>query len=417
MNLLKGSFPAPKLINAIDSNSKALQTKVRFSADTENHKFISLLENGKEIENPIIGTGKETPQLEEQSLEISIIAVIPSPMAGSIIQPVASGIIEIGGRSGVKQNSPVFVGGLEQLGDTQNFHQQQKTALDFTLSNRPPINLKEINSGISIGKSSGIVSEQPASDVDFLNPINFQNPILSNQRETPNQNKIQLPDNSADQPNNKAIGPFIKLPDDPLDRVRLPISQGIQKTKIVPIPLPSTTPSAILPVIQNAVSQQVIHAVLLQVPTGSTGMIQPAQTIAVQLMPKNLGIVEITISRSNRQLSIVVETNRTETESLLRAEISTISKLLTGAGFSMEEVAVRHNPHLDSILNGQKEYRASESSLADEAISWDSNPTKNNSPETKSRRFSESQMENTESPNSLEPQTTSIKEHRAGIFL
>ena len=417
MNLLKSSFPASNLINANNFESKALLSKVQAPADMESHNFLSLLGDGKEIGNFKLEKSKEAPQLEEHLLPMSFIAGIPTLMAGATSHPIANENSEAEDQSGLAHNFSALADGLLQLRDSRISHQEQKTTFDFTLSYRPTISLKEIDTSNSMVKFTGTASDQLETDVDFLNPTNFQKTTIGNPREAPTQVNFRLPYNSADQTIMKAIGPSSNFSDEPIDRASLPISNGIQKTTIVPVLVPSTVPNAILPIIQNSVSQQIIHAVLLQVPTGSTGIIQPAQTIAVQLMPKNLGIVEITISRSNRQLNIVVETNRTETEKLLRIEISTISKLLTGVGFSMEDVTVRHNPHLDPVLNSQKEHRALDSNLADEAVSWDFNQTNNNNPETKSRQLSKSQMQNNELLSSIEPEATLIKEHRIGIYL
>ena len=71
------------------------------------------------------------------------------------------------------------------------------------------------------------------------------------------------------------------------------------------------------------------------------------QSIEVQLVPKNLGIVEVKIRHSNRHLGIVIETKTKEAESLLRSEIAAISKSLVAAGLSMDEITIRFNPRLE----------------------------------------------------------------------
>ncbi len=141
-----------------------------------------------------------------------------------------------------------------------------------------------------------------------------------------------------------------------------PITIATQKV------VPSTTLSPAI-LIVDAITKNISAAPVsgLKVPVTVPGAVPVGvnYSIEVQLIPKNLGIVEVMINRTGQQLSISIQTNNASAEAILKSEIQAISKSLASSGFALDDIIVKGNMRLEQSIDIS---RRETSSVADAGI-------------------------------------------------
>ena len=82
-----------------------------------------------------------------------------------------------------------------------------------------------------------------------------------------------------------------------------------------------------------------------------------AKSIAIQLVPKTLGVVEIQITNTNGRLDIMIQTQTDAAERLLQSELKGITETLRGANLTIEQVTITNNPQLEQQQHQNRQQR------------------------------------------------------------
>lgn len=80
---------------------------------------------------------------------------------------------------------------------------------------------------------------------------------------------------------------------------------------------------------------------------------QNLKRIEVQLVPRNLGVVEITVQRDNNGIQIMVRAETAEAEKLIASERNTIQEAMRNAGLALDDLKVVSLPPADRDANGR----------------------------------------------------------------
>lgn len=184
----------------------------------------------------------------------------------------------------------------------------------------------------------------------------------------------------------------------------------IAEQKTVPVPATTIITKAI---IQNFQTQRI------DVPSNNLAIVAPVASsslrlIEVQLVPKNLGVVEVKIRLSNRHMDIVIETKTKEAESLLRLEMSSISKTLASAGLSVDEITIRYNPRLEHADSRENRLANTESDKLTQE-NFNGEKGQQSRPELDQKPLNQSQNSNKLS--NSDPQNSSNTGLRRGVYM
>ncbi len=166
-------------------------------------------------------------------------------------------------------------------------------------------------------------------------------------------------------------------------------------------------------IIQNIYSPPTPAAVSNSLTVVPQGLSNTVQTIEIQLVPKNLGVVEVKISRSRGRLEIVIETKTRGAESLLRTELTSISNTLTASGLTTNEIILKHNPRLEQI--DPREARIIGTQTDNSGLD-NFNGAKKQQLATELERKSSFQPQNSKRISDLTTRVSSDIEHRSGTY-
>ncbi|MFK7901907.1 MAG: flagellar hook-length control protein FliK [Nitratireductor sp.] len=102
-------------------------------------------------------------------------------------------------------------------------------------------------------------------------------------------------------------------------------------------------------------SQSATSATSRAMLTPQTNNVVGLKTIEVQLLPKSLGVIQVTIEQLDGKLSLQIEAQTAKGEAALKQESMKIVESIRAAGMLVEEVNVKRNPDLNLQSNGRSD--------------------------------------------------------------
>lgn len=143
----------------------------------------------------------------------------------------------------------------------------------------------------------------------------------------------------------------------------------------------------------------------------------PSRIIEVQLMPRNLGAVGITIRTIGGKVSISIETQSAEAERLIRTEVDKIAGAIRQAGQVLDEISIKRSVHMaqqtDSLSGDHESNRQSGAN-----INQNSNaPLWQSANDEKDQRLGQESIEDFDAQGTHDAAAASGTIARQGIYL